>query len=382
MKVHLYGGFGEKGRTCIGVECCSVRLLLDAGLKTDNCPGSVYPALSPAALNDLTAIVISHAHEDHAGALGWCLANGFKGEVWMTRETAQDFETSCSDYLEAAHKKSLQRMATRHFEAGQPLRFGDLTVTSGRSGHTVGGVWLAATQADKSLLYCADVVPQSPLLIMDPLPNCTVALIDTSYGDDPVPPAHRVRQVVEWIQAHPGACLLPTPLIGRSLELMLAIPSPISVHVQMVATLEQQLRQVSWFQPNTVQELRQRLANANRWQEGDPWPQQPLICHDGMGLTGPSRQLIPGAQADGVPILFTGHLPAGSPGEHAVKAGAAAFIRLPTHPTRDENIGLVRACGAARIIGHSCTELALEALRPHLPVSLELAKTGDRIDIQ
>ena len=91
---------GRRGETCVGIDSGSVKVLLDAGLKTDGGPGSDYPALTPGALREITAIVISHAHEDHAGALGWCLANGFKGQVWMTRETAHDLETTCSDYME------------------------------------------------------------------------------------------------------------------------------------------------------------------------------------------------------------------------------------------------------------------------------------------
>ncbi len=381
MKVHLYGGFGEKGRTCIGIECGSARLLLDAGIKTDDHPRTGYPALTPGELKQLTAIVVSHAHEDHAGALGWCMANGFGGDVWMTGETAQDFATTCADYLEPAHKTPASQLAIRKFASGEALQFGELTVTSGRSGHAVGGVWLAVQQGAQTLLYCADVVPRSPLLVMDPLPECTLALIDASYGDDPVPAAFRARQIADWINAHPGTCLLPTPLIGRSLELLLAIPTPLSVHADMIDTLSAQLQKNIWFQPGTVELLGRRLAAANHWHDGDDWPGQPLLCHDGMGLGGPSEQLIPRARAEQLPILFTGHLPIGSPGEHAMAAGAADFIRLPTHPTRDENIAMVKACNADRIVGHSCTAEALEALAPHLPIALERAATGDHLDL-
>jgi hypothetical protein len=34
MRLDLYGGFGEKGRTCLGIESGGYRLLLDAGVKT------------------------------------------------------------------------------------------------------------------------------------------------------------------------------------------------------------------------------------------------------------------------------------------------------------------------------------------------------------
>ena len=46
MRLVLHGGFGEKGRTCLGVESAGYRLLLDAGVKT-SARGSAdyYPAI-------------------------------------------------------------------------------------------------------------------------------------------------------------------------------------------------------------------------------------------------------------------------------------------------------------------------------------------------
>ena len=46
MRLVLHGGFGEKGRTCMGVESDGYRLLLDAGVKT-SARGSddYYPAI-------------------------------------------------------------------------------------------------------------------------------------------------------------------------------------------------------------------------------------------------------------------------------------------------------------------------------------------------
>ena len=47
MRVDLYGGFGEKGRTCLGVSADGYRLLLDAGVKTSaRGTRGYYPALT------------------------------------------------------------------------------------------------------------------------------------------------------------------------------------------------------------------------------------------------------------------------------------------------------------------------------------------------
>ncbi len=59
-----------------------------------------------------------------------------------------------------------------------------------------------------------------------------------------------------------------------------------------------------------------------------------------MGIAGPSREILAFAAAQGHPVLFTGHLPADSPGERMVAAGQAAWLRLPTHPTLSENVAI------------------------------------------
>jgi hypothetical protein len=83
----------------------------------------------------------------------------------------------------------------------------------------------------------------------------------------------------------------------------------------------------------------------------------------------------------GWPVLFTGHLPAQSPGEGMVAEGRAAWIRLPTHPTLTENLDIAEASGAATVIGHSCDSAQLTELKRCLPrLRAELA-TGDRVDL-
>ena len=85
MQISLYGGFGEKGRTCVGVESGGYRVLLDAGVMTSaRGYASYHPAIGAEALRAHDAIVLAHAHEDHVGALGFCIANGFRGRIFMT----------------------------------------------------------------------------------------------------------------------------------------------------------------------------------------------------------------------------------------------------------------------------------------------------------
>src|SRR5690606_14155457 len=112
------------------------------------------------------------------------------------------------------------------FEPGQTLRIGGLEIVTGRSGHVVGGVWFAIDDGGRKLVYCADVVPESTVFVMDPIPACDLLVFDASYGADPVSGAERAAALAAWIAAHPQGCLLPTPLSGRSLELMAILATP------------------------------------------------------------------------------------------------------------------------------------------------------------
>ena len=143
MQLSFHGGFGEKGRTCIGVQSGGYRMLLDAGVKTSarGLPG-YYPAISPAELAAVSAIVITHAHEDHVGALGWCLANGFKGRVLMTPDTRAECEAIVAGYGSASEASLVRDARIDALAVGrEPTALGPLQITTGRSGHIVGGVW-------------------------------------------------------------------------------------------------------------------------------------------------------------------------------------------------------------------------------------------------
>jgi uncharacterized protein len=375
MKITLYGGFGEKGRTCIGVEA-GVRLLLDAGINTSADGRDWYPAISPEALRRLDAVVVTHGHEDHVAALGWCVEHGFRGPAWMTPETRNEMRSAVADYGGPSQLRLLDSLTIEPFSPGDRIRIGPATVTSGRSGHAVGGVWLAVEHGGKTLVHCGDVVPASAVLPFDPLPPCDAILLDAAYGDDDVPASARARAVVAWVEGN-GACVLPTPASGRSLELLAILPMPLALAESMVEPVRYQLSQERWLRPALVPTLAARLAAAQLWREGEPLPDRPLLVHDGMGLAGPSRRAVEEAHRLGRPMLFTGHLPTGSPGERLVSEGAAAWLRLPTHPTLSENVAMVRATGARLALGHSCDGATQARLAPHLPGVLRPALTGE-----
>jgi hypothetical protein len=231
------------------------------------------------------------------------------------------------------------------------------------------------------MLYCGDIVPDSAVFGFDPPPQSDIVLFDASYGDDTVPASARVRSILEWVAARPRGCLLPTPLSGRSLELLAILPAPIAVDHSMVESLHAQLREAAWLRADATRTIVERLATALIWREGQPLPSCPLLTHDGMGLAGPSRSAIELAHRSDHPILFTGHLPDGSPGHRLRIRGEADWIRMPTHPTFDENLNLLHACRPRFAIGHSCEADMQLRLKAKMGNLLREAHTGDSFEI-
>jgi phosphoribosyl 1,2-cyclic phosphodiesterase len=382
MRIDLLGGFGEKGRTCIGVRRPSGRVLFDLGIKVGASGAQYHPALE-GPVDDIEAVLISHAHEDHVGALPWLLARGFRGRILMTAETKAEAPATLTGYAEPGDlaRHPFPAEAVELFEPGDTLEVGGLAVATGRSGHVVGGVWFAIDDGRSRLVYSADVVPESTVFVMDPMPSCDLLVFDASYGADPVSGAERAGAIAAWIAARPQGCLLPTPLSGRSLELMAALAIPFAVHAGMRSALAAQIEAGAALRPGVAETLRRRLAAASDWQDGDPLPSCPLLCDDGMGKAGPSARLLPLAEAKNYPVLLSGHLPAGSPGERLHAAGRADWIRMPTHPTLAGNVAIWESAGRPAAIGHSCPPADLDALKPHIPTLRAECRTGDSVTV-
>lgn len=383
MRLVLHGGFGEKGRTCLGVESQRYRVLLDAGVKTSaRGGGDYYPAIAADALGATNAIIATHAHEDHVAALGWCIANGFDGRILMTSETRREAAICLADYATPEHAALVRDAAIERLPIGDDvLQLGPLHVSTGRSGHVAGGVWCRIDDGRTTLVYCSDVAPGSPVFAMDPIPPSQAIVIDASYGDDNAMAVERSKRIVEWIAARPQGCVLPTPLYGRSAELLAIVAGPLALAPGMRDALRTQIGGGDWLVDGIAERLAERLGAAADWREGDALPRAALLCHDGMGISGPSRGLLAEARARRHPTLFTGHLPAGSPGERMLAEQRAQWIRLPTHPTLPENIALTADCKATIALGHSCDLATLARLARQLPQLRADLATGDCIDL-
>ncbi|TKH45402.1 MBL fold metallo-hydrolase [Paenibacillus terrae] len=267
-KLRIWGGAGEHGRSCYVLEGKQHRIMLDCGVKKEGT--GQYPVFPPQEAERLTAVLLSHAHEDHSMALPLLYKNGYRGEVWTTKATAEQLGSyfrSWHTYVESRGGKlpydeqDIESITYRYLEDEAPSGVWQeaspgVRIMWGRSGHLAGAVWYVAEMEGKRLFFSGDYSRESELLVADvPEPNLAdISIMDNAYDMDIDPQPvklERLRVEMERILSAGGHVLLPVPAFGRGQDLI-------------VWASEQFPEQAMIIEPDIWQGL-QRLSCLKEW---------------------------------------------------------------------------------------------------------------------
>lgn len=335
----VLSGVGGKAPACFLVETAQVRLMLDLGYGPN--PGH-WPDLSGAGRVD--ALLLSHSHRDHAGAL--------------------ELAPRLGDPALYATPAVLERLA----RAGNPLPLtGEaevcgVKVRTGRNGHAPGGVWLHLEVGD-GLLYTGDYGVESPIYEFDPPPPAATVVLDASYGDYESS-LDECRARLAPVLAR-GAVLLPVPPDGRGPELAYHIARSCATPPAIGAALRASLERMASSERDSlrpgVAETLARIAH-----EAPPiaGPEGLLLTGRGDLAAGEAADLAARWERDARPeIVFTGYFPPGTPAQRLVECGRARSIRWNVHPRLSDNAALVRATAARTVVPAFGEARHLEAWR-------------------
>jgi integrator complex subunit 11 len=164
------GAGQDVGRSCILVEfivaATATTIMLDCGYHLGD-PAQPFPDFSQVDLNHLSAVLISHYHIDHVGALPLLTeTHKFAGPVFMTKPT-QALSALIIEETLLAPKSGFSKQDIRSSLAkcvliesretvvvASPL--GDLEITAFRAGHVLGAVFFHVKCAGASVLYTGD----------------------------------------------------------------------------------------------------------------------------------------------------------------------------------------------------------------------------------
>jgi uncharacterized protein len=239
------GGFSEIGRSAILIVTHESKILLDFGIKTyKNEDTDLLPRLDifGIGMNEIDAVVISHAHLDHCGAVPILCKYGYDGPVYCTEPTFPIMISILQDYVSRS-KDPLY--STRDIENlishVIPLNFGavtdispDVRITFANSGHMIGSAstHLHIGNGDHNIVYTGDLkfgrlntvdnafwnFPRAETLVIE----STNGNRDDKFVTRDVAEENLAKSINSTIQEG-GKLLIPVPVLGLSQEICVTL---------------------------------------------------------------------------------------------------------------------------------------------------------------
>jgi putative mRNA 3-end processing factor len=235
MRLSFLGGAQEVGRSAVLVDTGAENLLLDYGVKIN-----VKPTEYPKEINTrLNAILLSHAHLDHCGAIPVLYRQRqdcpFCGlDITRLISMMLMFDSyKIAKYESEEEKFSKKNISTtiKHFKTvkyRKPFMIGKTRVTFFDAGHIPGSAFILLETKNKRILYTGDFNLSDTRLIKGAdldLPQVDVLITESTYSDREHPDRLKEeRKMVETIQGtleNDGTALVSCFAIARSQETLL-----------------------------------------------------------------------------------------------------------------------------------------------------------------
>ncbi|MEM4239256.1 MAG: beta-CASP ribonuclease aCPSF1, partial [Nitrososphaerota archaeon] len=248
VSITILGGGMQVGRSAILMRTRESNVLLDFGISAGASKNiDMLPRIDffPELIDNLDAVIITHSHMDHHGALPLLFKYGYRGPVYMTEPTLPLMVMEHLDYLNLAAKtgqfplygEQEVRMASRY---SVPLRYGavtnitpDIRVTFYNAGHILGSAiaHLHIGEGFHNIVYTGDFKYEKTRML-DPatskFPRLETLILESTYGATPIP---FTREETERLFSEHisrtvnsgGSVLIPLPAVGRAQEIMLVL---------------------------------------------------------------------------------------------------------------------------------------------------------------
>ena len=246
MRLTFLGGTETVTGSKYLLETETTRVLIDCGLYQG------YKWLRrrnwqplPLAIQDVDAIVLTHAHLDHSGFIPVLYKQGFRGKVYTHAATASLCGLLWPDsgkiqeedakfyskhklsrheqpeplYDEATAQAALKLLQPVEF--GQKFQLGDLHFTLQAAGHVLGAASVIAQHNDYRIGFSGDVGRPNDILMHapQPLPAVDLLLLEATYGDRRHPPEDAWQQLADVVNEAArdgGVLLIPSFAVGRA----------------------------------------------------------------------------------------------------------------------------------------------------------------------
>ena len=249
VTIKCLGAGQEVGRSCWLVETSESKVLMDAGIS----PGAknswdAYPRLDWADvnLNEIDAVVLSHAHLDHQGFLPALYKFGYEGPVYCSEPTLPLMTLLQNDFIKIAQMEGGRILYDQKdirdlIQHTIPLQYGtvtdispDIKLVLNNAGHILGSatVHLHIGEGVHNIVYTGDYKFGRTQLFDSAswnYPRVETLITEATYGnkEDIMPPRGEVEMTfvnaINRTLANGGKVLIPVPAVGRAQEIILVL---------------------------------------------------------------------------------------------------------------------------------------------------------------
>ncbi len=240
MELEFLGGCKEVGRSAFLLEHKNTRILLDAGIKL-SLGGDECPLIDESLAKKIDYVIITHAHLDHVGYLGFLEKYGFNGNIICTKPTRDLTQLLLADYAKVSKLQKKKTYSNKEITGvlkkmefvkyREPIKIKDLKITLLNAGHILGSSMILI-EGKKTLLYTGDLNYRETNLLYpadNNIPEIEYLIIESTYGgkNDRIPSlksaCKQIADVIKETVDTGGKVLIPSFGVGRAQEVMVTI---------------------------------------------------------------------------------------------------------------------------------------------------------------
>ena len=246
--IFCLGGVKQVGRSCFIVMTSESKIMLDCGINPgENNAIDAYPRIDwfDFKLEDLDAIIISHAHIDHQGFLPTLFKYGYDGPVYCTEPTLPLMNLLQLDSVKISQNNGVYcpyeirdiNEIIKHcitLPYGKPTDISpDTTITLNNAGHIMGSATVHLNiSGAHNILYSGDYKYAKTQLLdsaVSNYPRVETLITESTYGaSSDLMPDQRVvynsfTENINQTLTNGGKVLIPVPAVGRAQEIMLVL---------------------------------------------------------------------------------------------------------------------------------------------------------------
>lgn len=252
VRVTFLGAGRQVGRSCLLLQTQESKILLDCGIDIGSKDKDKFPYFNISEFNieQLDAVIITHAHLDHYALLPYLYKMGYRGPCYMTAPTRDIAALLALDFVGVAYKKAeaplystgdvkemVRHSITLDYNSVTDITK-DVRLTFYPAGHALGSAMahLNIGNGFHNLVYTGDMkYGQSRTLdpAISTFPRMETLIIEATYGgrDNVLPKrADEEKRLFDSIKATidgGGKVLIPSLGVGRGQEEMLLIEQAI-----------------------------------------------------------------------------------------------------------------------------------------------------------